>query len=137
MSVYQSYNTVTKQLFCTNSLDKLVKEKIPYSTRHYWRKCFKQNEKHFADSNDLQQNIASNSSALKLLSGIVQKQGAKTFWKQNKLALQDVLNDKQTIQHADGILQALQISKQAYVHWFPDTICKQNIFGVCLKKYPN
>jgi putative transposase len=118
-------------------MDKIALENIPYSTRFYWRKCFKNNENYFVQKNIAEVNIANNTSALNLVNSIIKSQGAATFWKQNKLALQDVLNDKQTEQNANQILEALQISQQAYAHWFPNTVCKNNIFGICQKKYPN
>jgi hypothetical protein len=136
MPNYQSYSTETKQLFCTDNLGKKDVQKVPYSTRHYWRKCYKQNEKYYSEVNHLAENIASKNAIIKTLNEIIAKNGIKKFWQQHKLPLQDLLNDKTTEFQADEILKTLQISKQAYTHWFPSQFCNQNIFGACSKKYP-
>ncbi len=134
---YNHYNSATKQLYCTKAIDKINLENIPYSTRFYWRKCYLADVNYYRLENTINANITSNHIALNLLNGIIKSNGSANFWKLNKLALQDVLNNKSSEENANQILEALQISQQAYTHWFPNTVCKHNIFGICQKKYPN
>jgi hypothetical protein len=134
---YQKYSTFTKQLFCTNHLQPVIRETIPYSTRAYWKQQYSANQQVY----DPVDNVSTTVSNLKLALGILldtlpQQKNKKKFWKKHIHTITAVMNECNSHTDKLQVLQHLNISSQAYAKWTSTGICSFSTYGLCAKKYP-
>jgi hypothetical protein len=135
---YKNYNSITKQLYCTNHLHINHVRKIPASTRFGWRLKYKNNPLTYDPQQAISNTIENLKSTISILMNTLPKnKSKKTFWKKHLQKLTETINDCNA--HADKmqILQLLNITPQAFTKWINPTKCNYSLVNLCPKKYPN